>query len=233
MNVELPLRGPGAAGAAEYRRPCDRCPCRQREFALRGDRARRHSPPGCRTTEIVSRSAPRTPSTTITIWWPCRFIDARIGSSRSTRARLPFRALQTTGNIGSQILNDMIVRIDPANSIISFERAKPGLEDRLPERINRLRRALPGASLRKIPEAISILKGAVPALIIRFFRRVRITRRPPDVWASEDFRANGHGGPVTSFFPRPEARDGAAVKEIAAPRRARRAQGVRPDPVRR
>lgn len=56
------------------------------------------------------------------------------------------------------------------------------------------RRVLPGASLRKIPEAIQILKGAVPARI-----PVRITRRPPDVVASEDFRANGHGGPVTSF----------------------------------
>jgi hypothetical protein len=36
------------------------------------------------------------------------------------------------GNIGSQILKDMIIRIDPANSIISFERAKADLEDGCP-----------------------------------------------------------------------------------------------------
>ena len=43
-----------------------------------------------------------------------------------------------------------------------------------------------------------ILMGAVPARTL-----VRITRRPPDVLASEDFRANGHGGPVTSLLPVP------------------------------
>ena len=50
-------------------------------------------------------------------------------------------------------------------------------------------------AFRKIPEAILILKGAVPAPAL-----AGRTRRPPDVVASEDFRANGYGGPVT--FPR-------------------------------
>jgi len=39
-----------------------------------------------------------------------------------------------------------------------------------------------------------ILKGAVPVLAL-----AGCTRRPPDVVASEDFRANGYGGPVTFF----------------------------------
>src|SRR3954451_16853536 len=70
--------------------------------------------------------------------------------------------------------------------------------------------------------------GAVPARALAWD-----TRRPPDVLASEDFRANGHGGPVTSLlFRSPEshgAADGPAVEGIAAPPGARRAQGLRRD----
>lgn len=36
------------------------------------------------------------------------------------------------GNIGSPLLKDMIVKIDPANGIVSLERAKPGLESGCP-----------------------------------------------------------------------------------------------------
>ena len=36
------------------------------------------------------------------------------------------------GNIGSPLLKDMIVKVDPANGIVSLERAKPGLESVCP-----------------------------------------------------------------------------------------------------
>ena len=36
------------------------------------------------------------------------------------------------GNIGSPLLKDMIVRVDPANGIVSLERARPGLENGCP-----------------------------------------------------------------------------------------------------
>ena len=36
------------------------------------------------------------------------------------------------GNIGSPLLKDMIVKVDPANGIVSLERAKPGLESGCP-----------------------------------------------------------------------------------------------------
>jgi S-adenosylhomocysteine hydrolase len=48
--------------------------------------------------------------------------------------------------------------------------------------------------LLNIPEAIMTSSGAVPARTL-----VRITWSPPDVQASEDIPANGHGGPVTHF----------------------------------
>ena len=74
--------------------------------------------------------------------------------------------------------------------------------------------------------------GAVPARTL-----VWIIRCPPDVWASEDFRANGHGGPVTSLSARPAgtagARDAAAGKGRPARGRARCPEGLRPNPFRR
>ncbi|HEX6217812.1 MAG TPA: hypothetical protein VFZ35_00885 [Sphingomicrobium sp.] len=36
------------------------------------------------------------------------------------------------GNIGSPLLKDMIVKVDPANGIVALERAKPGLENGCP-----------------------------------------------------------------------------------------------------
>src|SRR6476660_9341924 len=88
-----------------------------------------------------------------------------------------------------------------------------------------MRRALPGASLPKIPEAIQSYWE-----LTLFRTLVWSNRRPPDVLASEDFRANGHGGPVTSLPPRSAqsrgARDGAAVEGNASAGRARCAQGV-------
>ena len=53
-----------------------------------------------------------------------------------------------------------------------------------------------GKSLRRLD-----IQGSCPCPDHLGFQRVRSTRRPPDVLASEDFRANGHGGPVTSLLP--------------------------------
>ena len=59
--------------------------------------------------------------------------DARIGKFPLYAGTVAFPGPSETGNVGSQILRDMIVRIDPENSIISFERAKPGLEEGCPK----------------------------------------------------------------------------------------------------
>jgi hypothetical protein len=58
--------------------------------------------------------------------------ESRIGEFPLYAGTVAYPGPSETGNIGSQILRDMIVRVDPANSIISFERAKPGLEDGCP-----------------------------------------------------------------------------------------------------
>lgn len=58
--------------------------------------------------------------------------EAKIGQFPLYAGTVAYPGPSATGNVGSQILRDMIVRVDPANSIISFERAKPGLEDGCP-----------------------------------------------------------------------------------------------------
>lgn len=58
--------------------------------------------------------------------------EAKIGDFPLYAGTVAFPAPATMGNIGSLILKDMVVRVDPANSIVSFERAKPGLEDGCP-----------------------------------------------------------------------------------------------------
>jgi hypothetical protein len=58
--------------------------------------------------------------------------ESKIGDFPLYAGTVAYPGPSITGNIGSQILKDMIVRIDPANAIVSFERAKPGLEDGCP-----------------------------------------------------------------------------------------------------
>lgn len=58
--------------------------------------------------------------------------DSKIGDFPLYAGTVAYPGPSKTGNIGSEILRDMVVRVDPANSIISFERAKPGLEDGCP-----------------------------------------------------------------------------------------------------
>ena len=58
--------------------------------------------------------------------------DSRVGDLPLYLGTVASPGPSETGNIGSRILRDMIVKVDPANSIISFERAKPGLEDGCP-----------------------------------------------------------------------------------------------------
>ena len=99
------------------------------------------------------------------------------------------------------------------------KRSPTRLENEARRRLDRRRRVLPGTSFTKIPEAINDPKGAVPARATLVPSGSGSTRRPPDVLASEDFRANGHGGPVTSL---PRADQG----DACARGRDRRPQGL-------
>jgi len=54
--------------------------------------------------------------------------DARVGNLPLYAGTAAFPAPATIGNIGAPILRDMVIKVDPANSIIALERATAGLE---------------------------------------------------------------------------------------------------------
>lgn len=58
--------------------------------------------------------------------------DAKIGDMPLYAGTAAFPAPARMGNVGTPILRDMIVKVDPANSIISLERAAPNLENGCP-----------------------------------------------------------------------------------------------------
>jgi hypothetical protein len=58
--------------------------------------------------------------------------EARVGDMPIYAGTAAFPAPAARGNIGSPMLKDMIVKVDPANGIVSLERAKPGLENGCP-----------------------------------------------------------------------------------------------------
>ena len=54
--------------------------------------------------------------------------DAKVGDLHLYAGTAAFPAPASRGNIGSMILRDFVVKVDPANGIVALERARPGLE---------------------------------------------------------------------------------------------------------
>jgi hypothetical protein len=54
--------------------------------------------------------------------------DAKVGNLPLYAGTAAFPAPATIGNIGAPLLRDFVIKVDPANSIISLERATPALE---------------------------------------------------------------------------------------------------------
>jgi hypothetical protein len=58
--------------------------------------------------------------------------EAKIGDLPLYAGTAAFPAPASRGNVGSLILRDFVVKVDPANHIVSLERARPGLENGCP-----------------------------------------------------------------------------------------------------
>jgi hypothetical protein len=58
--------------------------------------------------------------------------EAKVGDVPLFAGTAAFPAPAARGNIGSLLLRDFVVKVDPANAIVSLERAKPGLENGCP-----------------------------------------------------------------------------------------------------
>ena len=58
--------------------------------------------------------------------------NSRVGELPLFAGTAAYPAPATRGNIGSPLLRDFVVKVDPANGIVSLERAKPGLENGCP-----------------------------------------------------------------------------------------------------
>lgn len=58
--------------------------------------------------------------------------DAKVGEFPLFAGTIAYPAPATRGNVGSPILKDLIVKVDPANRIVALERAAPGLENGCP-----------------------------------------------------------------------------------------------------
>ena len=59
--------------------------------------------------------------------------DSKVGDFPLYAGTAAFPSIAGRANIGSLLLQDMVLRVDPANSIVSLERAKPGLETDCPK----------------------------------------------------------------------------------------------------
>jgi hypothetical protein len=58
--------------------------------------------------------------------------ESRVGALDLHAGTAAYPSPARTGNLGSTLLRDMIVKVDPANSIVALERARPGLENGCP-----------------------------------------------------------------------------------------------------
>ena len=58
--------------------------------------------------------------------------DAKVGDMPLNAGTAAFPSPARTGNVGSPLLRDMVLKVDPANRIVSLERAAPGLENGCP-----------------------------------------------------------------------------------------------------
>lgn len=58
--------------------------------------------------------------------------DSRVGAFPLYAGTVAFPSVAGRANIGSLLLMDMVLKVDPANSIVSLERAAPGLESGCP-----------------------------------------------------------------------------------------------------
>ena len=58
--------------------------------------------------------------------------ETKVGEIALYAGTAAFPGPSARGNIGSQLLRDFVVKIDPANGIVALERAKPGLENGCP-----------------------------------------------------------------------------------------------------
>jgi hypothetical protein len=58
--------------------------------------------------------------------------DSKVGDFPLYAGTAAFPSIAGRANIGSLLLQDMVLKVDPANSIVSLERAKPGLETGCP-----------------------------------------------------------------------------------------------------
>jgi len=58
--------------------------------------------------------------------------ETKVGAIALYAGTAAFPGPAARGNIGSLLLRDFVVKVDPANGIISLERAKPGLENGCP-----------------------------------------------------------------------------------------------------
>jgi len=58
--------------------------------------------------------------------------DAKVGDIPLYASTAAFPAPAARGNIGSQLLRDFVLKVDPANRIVALERARPGLENGCP-----------------------------------------------------------------------------------------------------
>lgn len=58
--------------------------------------------------------------------------DSMVGALDLHAGTAAYPSPASTGNLGTPLLRDMVVRVDPANSIVALERARPGLENGCP-----------------------------------------------------------------------------------------------------